>query len=384
MLEIALQYAARGWAVFPLSASKIPFKGSHGHLDATTDPARIRELWRGRPNANIGLSTGRIVVIDPDGPTAIARLTAIGAEHGGWPQTLTAKTPRSIHLFYLAPEGVEIRSYNEPRAAKGDDGIDIKGLGGYAVLSPSKIKKGEQLFEYKWALEVPVAVLPPWAVEWAQSLRNQPVNNRLSATTLPAYLHNSHNNSQQKQSATKRALSGFATEWSEREQERIRSALAKIPATGYDRWVQVGMALATLDWDRPDGTSIAFDLFDDWSATAPELYSQDAVEKKWASFGRGRSGITLGSIFHMASSHGWIGPVPRDADKEVMPHSGKNPNGPRLHNTPPQSVFPSPAGAPHMNGHASAVDLLPSPANEASPSCSTANTPASATWAPSA
>lgn len=365
MLEIALQYGARGWAVFPLSASKIPFKGSHGHLDATTDPERIRALWKGRPNANIGLSTGRIVVIDPDGPMAIARLTAIGAEHGGWPETLTAKTPRSIHLFYLAPEGVEIRSYNEPRAAKGDDGIDIKGLGGYVVLSPSKIKKGSQLAEYKWLLDVPMAVLPPWAVEWAHSLRNQPVNNQLAPTTLPNYLQQAHNNTKQKQSVTKRALSGFSTEWSEREEQRLRSALVAIPAKGYDQWVQVGMALSTLDWDRADGTSIAFDLFDEWSATESDLYSLDDTEKKWASFGHsGRTGVTLGTLFHMASQHGWIGPVPRDADKEVMPHSGLGES--RFHKTQPQSVFSSPAGAPYKNGHDSADTLLPDTVDEAS------------------
>lgn len=315
MLEIALQYAARGWPVFPLSASKLPYKGSHGFLDATTDRERIHALWKGRHHPNIGLATGRIVVLDPDGPTAVARLAAVGAPHGGWPQTLTAKTPRSFHLFYLAPEGTEIRSYNEPRATKGADGIDIKGSGGYVVLSPSKIKKNGQEFEYKWLLEIPIATLPAFGLKWINSLkgvRSQTVNNPFALTPLPAYLAQAKANNQQNQSSiTKRASAALGTEWSEREEARIRSALDAIPSTGYDQWLSIGMALSSLDWDRPDGTSIGFELFDAWSATAPDLYSLDAVEKKWASFGRnGRAGITLGTLYHIAESYGWQPPAP--------------------------------------------------------------------------
>ena len=326
MLEEALQFAGRGWPVFRLSAHKVPFKGSHGHLDATTDAGQITKWWTEKPQANIGLACGRIVVIDPDGPSALARLTAIGARHGGWPRTLTAKTPRGIHLYYLAPEGVEIRSYNEPRAKKGDDGIDIKGAGGYVVLPPSKSKSGQ----YQWLIEVPLSPLPAWALEWIGSLKGikqQDINNPFTSTPLPDYLRSTTTNIQQKQSITKRASSSFETEWSEREEARIRSALGAIPATGYDKWVQIGMALATLDWYRPDGTSIAFDLFNDWSATEEALYSLDATEKKWASFGRGRSGVTLGSLFHIAEQHSWTGLTPQ--------------------------AIPAPAGAtPHLNGHA--------------------------------
>ena len=40
MYEAAQRYAKRGWHVFPLKPrSKYPFKGTHGHKDATTDPA---------------------------------------------------------------------------------------------------------------------------------------------------------------------------------------------------------------------------------------------------------------------------------------------------------------------------------------------------------
>lgn len=358
LLDHALQYAGRGWPIFRLSAHKVPFKGSHGHLDATTDTATIERWWTEKPTANIGLACGAIVIIDPDGPTALERLTAIGAPHGGWPRTLTAKTPRGIHLYYAAHADIEIRSWNEPRAKKGADGIDIKGHGGYCVVPPSKTKGGE----YQWLVELPLSPLPEWAIDWINSLRgqqNQSVNNHFGSTPLPAYLQKTNQNNQQNKRSVTRHSSISSNEWSEREKARIRSALAAIPATGYDRWIAVGMALATLDWDRPDGTSIAFDLFDQWSATQPEQYSLDGTKKKWASFGRNnRGGVGLGSLFHLAEQHGWNGLVPRSAYKEVIGHTGHEQS---LHITQPQSILSSSAGATHLNGHASAEDMLGEP-----------------------
>lgn len=371
LLDHALQYAGRGWPVFPLSLSKVPFKGTHGHLDASTDVQTIHRLWKGRPNANIGLATGRIVVIDPDGPEAFQRLVAIGVPHGGWPRTLTAKTPRGVHLYYLAPDGIEIRSYNEPRAKKGDPGIDIKGSGGYVVLPPSRIKKGTEYFEYKWLLDVPVVTLPQFGLDWINSLKgikDQNVNNAFLSTPLPHYLAQSKLNTQQnQQTITKRASAALGPVWSEREEARIRSALAAIPAVGYDRWVTVGMALHSLDWDRPDGTSIGFELFDAWSASAPELYSLDGTEKKWASFGRnGRGGVGLGTLYHLAEQHGWNGLLPRaDDEREVMSHSSDTDAGPNKNE--PHPVFSTPGGAllnGQFNGEYALPDELSRPVND--------------------
>ncbi len=91
--------------------------------------------------------------------------------------------------------------------------------------------------------------------------------------------------------------------WSEAEEARIRSALACVPATDYDDWIRVGMGLHWTGWGAP-----AFQLWDEWSRTAPEQYKDADVPKKWESFGRSNDGkpVTLGTLFRMAKDRGWI------------------------------------------------------------------------------
>ena len=55
LLNAALAYAALGYPVFPLTRDKVPYANTHGHLDATTDPDKIRKMWDRHPSANIGI-----------------------------------------------------------------------------------------------------------------------------------------------------------------------------------------------------------------------------------------------------------------------------------------------------------------------------------------
>jgi hypothetical protein len=85
-LNAALAYARRGRPAFPVKEGKSPAT-RHGFNDATTDPRRIRELWREASEAGVAIATGAgsgLVVADVaaprDGRRALkeAQLRAIG------------------------------------------------------------------------------------------------------------------------------------------------------------------------------------------------------------------------------------------------------------------------------------------------------------------
>ena len=295
--EWALAYAKIGWPVFPVTGFKTPFKGSHGHLDASTDPAMIERWWTEKPTANLAVALGDIVVVDVDGPSAIERLRTLCQAHGGIPRTAVAQTAKGFHFYFKAPVDTYIRTKHEKRAKSGDDGIDIKAHGGWSILPPSKNARNG--FVYKWVSPLPLSELPTWLLN-----ELNPNNNYDSPAGLnhlgkvPNYLNN--------QSVRRENLE-IKQEYSENEHARLASALQHIDikSCGYDDFLRIGMALRDLDWERSDGTSIAFELWDAWCSQS-EHYNQAGLEAKWKSFGK-RSGTTLGTIFHLAKERGWTG-----------------------------------------------------------------------------
>lgn len=105
LLFDALAYAEQGIPVFPLKpGEKVPFEGSRGFFDATTDEGRIREWWGNCPDANIGVPTGKrsgLLVVDVDQP---AGLDALEDEHGKLPTTRTHTTGSGgTHLMFAYP-----------------------------------------------------------------------------------------------------------------------------------------------------------------------------------------------------------------------------------------------------------------------------------------
>jgi len=136
MLNHALEYANRGWLVIPLQPrDKVPFPGSRGLLDGTTDSAVIRQWWIDHPDANVGIITGGSfgVVLDVDDPSLIAGLDL--------PPTRSIVTARGEH-FIFASVPIGNRRGDLPR------GIDVRGAGtGYVVAPPSIHPSGHV---YRW------------------------------------------------------------------------------------------------------------------------------------------------------------------------------------------------------------------------------------------
>ena len=81
----------------------------------------------------------------------------------------------------------------------------------------------------------------------------------------------------------------------------ILSALAFIPAEDRALWLKIGMALHSTSAVQ------AFDLWDTWSQKSDDKYDRADLIRVWNSFGQ-RSGISLGTLYHHAATHGWKAP----------------------------------------------------------------------------
>jgi predicted P-loop ATPase len=148
--DAALDYAARGWAVFPLKErDKVPAVAG-GFKVATTDEDEIDGAWEHRPALNVGIATGSmsggLIVIDLDvheerGEDGADALWEWEREHGELPETVSAKTGSGgVHLYYQA---------NTPISSSVNTalGVDVRAEGGYVVAPPSVHPSGQP---YAW------------------------------------------------------------------------------------------------------------------------------------------------------------------------------------------------------------------------------------------
>lgn len=169
----ALDYAAYGWPVLPLHAptregacscgrADCPKPGKHprsrhGLSDASTDAAQVRAWWTRWPHANVGVATGRLLVVDVDGAGGRDTLAALQSAHAPLPPTLATATGRGAHLYFDAGEHHIANS-----ASRLGAGLDVRGRGGYVVVPPSRHADGHR---YRWTTRRRPAPLPSWLAE---------------------------------------------------------------------------------------------------------------------------------------------------------------------------------------------------------------------------
>ncbi len=174
-VDTALNYARRGWLVFPIHTAtdgvcscgrstcsrvgKHP-RTLHGLRDATRDEDIIRRWWCDGSAWNIGVQTGAhsgIVVIDVDpghgGDSSIAEYRRRSIGRLG--KTVVSRTGGGgVHLFYKHP-GPPV-----PNRTGVMPGVDVRGDGGYVLLPPSRHASGQR---YEWVCppeSTPLAPLP--------------------------------------------------------------------------------------------------------------------------------------------------------------------------------------------------------------------------------
>jgi len=139
-LQAALDWAARGFPVFPLVVNgKTPLYEGTWYEDATTDPDTIRAMWtdpvlRRERNYNIGMDcTGRVVydVDVKEGKDGINQY----AQMGGTYDTLVVQTPTGgYHCYFEGPDSANVQDmFGE------DGGIDVRSHHGYVVAPGSTI-----------------------------------------------------------------------------------------------------------------------------------------------------------------------------------------------------------------------------------------------------
>lgn len=181
MTQTAIDYARRGWAVFPCKPKAKEPATPHGFKDASKDPATIAEQFERMPSANIGIATGTasgvwVLDIDPrnGGDESIRKLAADGLDLG---ETLTAITGGGgLHYFYRV-NGAPVRCRSNVWR-----GVDVKGDGGYIVAPGSIHPSGES---YEWMNESPIIDAPDWLIQavTAEPAKPEPIAKPSSGDT---------------------------------------------------------------------------------------------------------------------------------------------------------------------------------------------------------
>lgn len=161
-MEAALEYAAKGWHVFPVEPQgKRPLVG--WKEAATTDTDTVRKWWTDYPYANIGIDCGKsgLVVIDIDDMDAVPALAEKFNFDPTKDDTAVAKTGGGgMHVYYRAGSN-EIRN----SASKVLSGVDVRGVGGFVVAPPSSHESGNP---YEWVNEAEPKPIPERAVSVLQ------------------------------------------------------------------------------------------------------------------------------------------------------------------------------------------------------------------------
>jgi hypothetical protein len=160
LLDSALKLAGKGLRVFPIvPGKKFPPLVKDFPKLATTNELQIRNWWREHPDANIGVSTDELLVVDVDnkgdkkGDDTIFELELEGFDLESQ-KTLKQTTPTGgRHIVFAVKEAVK-QGVNVL-----GKGVDTRGKGGYIVGAGSVVDAGV----YR-SNEDPIALAPDWLI----------------------------------------------------------------------------------------------------------------------------------------------------------------------------------------------------------------------------
>ena len=292
-VEHALDYAARGWFVFPApgDGSKMGCtsaeKSNGNRWGCTTDTDEIVDYFTKQfRKAGIGIALGEsdLFVVEADTPEGhdvdgIASLRALEAKHGKLPETRRAISPTgSLHYYFKQPPDVEIRDCIGEIAT----GIDIKGDGGM-VIAPPSFRPGKGW--YRWLNANQVADAPDWLIALYVAAKGDDNTAHVpndEPQADPALL-----------AAAMAVIPNDAV---------LADARDKPPGVSQREYNKIGMAC----FSAFGGSEEGFKAFDQWARKSKKYHG--GTRKRWKNyFKHPPSQIGAGSIIHWANkaSPGW-------------------------------------------------------------------------------
>ena len=161
ILEDLVYYTKLGFHIFPIQPGlKIPYEGTSGFKDATTDVEVISDWLVKYPNSNWAVATGEksgIAVLDIDPRNGgIETMEEFVKDYGNLPETPCVETGGKGYHYYFRQPVSRIKS------KKIGDGVDVKTTGGYIIIPPSKTDN-----PYEWLVsfyDAELSDLPGWII----------------------------------------------------------------------------------------------------------------------------------------------------------------------------------------------------------------------------
>lgn len=147
-MDMALKMAENGRKVYPTVAGrKMPFKGSHGYKDATSDPEQVFEMFQAHPGADVEVLLENLIVLDVDRhETEHDGFTSLAQANIDLPKTRTEATPNNgMHLFF-SYKGVPFNHLDLL------PGVEVRG--DHIKIAPSQ--------GYTLAINAPIEPAPDW------------------------------------------------------------------------------------------------------------------------------------------------------------------------------------------------------------------------------
>lgn len=322
-----------GFAITPLLGNKAPYRNNWQHEEPLSKEALIREINSGH-SKGLGIRTGAvsggIVAVDLDGSSATLKILELSG-NCDLPRTVAFTSGRMgrCQYIYTVPEqywgGIQTKKIKT--LVVGDDGkpeqVELRWDGCQSVLPPSV---HPMTGEYKWVEgcapgECDIAIAPLWLIELML------VEPTVAQTQTQTHLHRTiqifNHKNEQHWTNIDWALSYL-------------NALAPSRADDYDEWLAVGMALHSVD-------DSLLPSWDAWSQQSSK-YKSGVCDRKWKSFKR--TGVSIGSMAHMAKSDGWTTPFEKSDRTIVEPNClTKSKKASVTSDTPTTGDTSSPSGA---------------------------------------